>query len=305
MRRHISIGYKLTDGKIVLDKEKAEVVKRIFQEYLKGLSTHKIAQGLMAEGFPNANNNPSWNHGSIGRILENSKYLGDVIHPQIIDEKTFELVQKRRKSVATKLGRNPQLNSLKNQSIFSSKLKCGECGDIYREYIEDTGKASEIRNWKCKRYIYRNKVCCRNQFLTNEEIENIFISAVNKVLSRMWMLDKEKKKESLKITMEIRNIEEQIKELEEEEQFFSKELSGLIFKRAKAYYSITKIDDYAYNTEKMRQVLSRKEELMEFNEELFSTIIKQILVYRDGRIIVEFINGITMEEDYEKVRKDE
>jgi len=48
MRRHISIGYKLTDGKIVLDKEKAEVVKRIFEEHLKGLSTHKIAQGLKA-----------------------------------------------------------------------------------------------------------------------------------------------------------------------------------------------------------------------------------------------------------------
>ncbi|MGB4440074.1 MAG: recombinase family protein, partial [Sedimentibacter sp.] len=67
MRRNISIGYKLTDGKIVLDKEKAEVVKKIFEEYLKGLSTHKIAQGLTAEGFPNANNNPSWNHGSVGR----------------------------------------------------------------------------------------------------------------------------------------------------------------------------------------------------------------------------------------------
>ena len=300
MQKHISIGYKLTDGKIVLDKEKAEVVKRIFEEYLKGLSTHKIAQGLTAEGFLNANNNPSWNHGSVGRILENNKYLGDVIHPQIIDEKTFELVQKRRKSVATKLGRNPQLNSIKNKRIFSSKLKCGECGEIYLEYIENVGKASEIRSWKCKRHIYRNKVCCRNLFLTSEEIENIFISAKNKILSRMWMLDKEKKKEPIKITMEIRNIEERIKELEDEEQFSSKELSELIFKRAKAYYSISKIDDYAYNTEKMRQALVEKEQLMEFDEDLFSTIAKQIIINKNGRIIVEFINGITMEVDYEK-----
>lgn len=305
MRRHISIGYKLTDGKIVLDKEKAEVVKRIFEEYLKGLSTHKIAQGLKAEGFPNANNNPSWNHGSVGRMLENNKYLGDVIHPQIIDEKTFELVQKRRKSVATKLGRNPQLNSIKNQRIFSSKLKCGECGEIYREYIENVGKTSEIRSWKCKRHIYRNKVCCRSLFLTSEEIGNIFISATNKILSRMWILDKEQKKEPLKTTIEIKNIEERIKELEDEEQFSSKELSELIFKRAKACYSISKIDDYAYNTEKMRQALVEKEKLMEFDEDLFSTIAKQIIINKNGRIIVEFINGTTMEVDYEKIRKDE
>jgi cell division protein FtsB len=302
---HMPIGYKMVDGRIVLDKEKAEVVKKIFNEYLKGSSTNKIAQELSTAGFLNANKNPSWNHGSIGRILEDSKYLGDDVHPQIIDEKTFELVQKRRKSVATKLGRNPQLNSIKNQGIFSDKLECGECGEIYREYIENVGKASEIKSWKCKRHIYRNKVYCRNLFLTSEEIENIFISAKNKILSRMWMLDKEKKKEPIKITMEIRNIEERIKELEDEEQFSSKELSELIFKRAKAYYSISKIDDYAYNTEKMRQALVEKEQLMEFDEDLFSTIAKQIIINKNGRIIVEFINGTTMEVDYEKIRKDE
>ena len=37
----------------------------------------------------------------------------------------------------------------------------------------------------------------------------------------------------------------------------------------------------------------------------FIRIIKEILIYRDGRIIVEFINGITIEEDYENIRKDE
>lgn len=305
MRRHIPIGYKMIDGKIVLDNKKAEMVKKIFKDYLNGSSTHKIAQELTAKGFLNANNKPSWNHGSVGRILENIKYLGDIIHPQIIDEKTFELAQKRRKTIASKLGRNPQLNSKKNQSIFSSKLKCGECGEVYREYIENVGKASEIRNWKCKKYIYRNKVCCRNLFLTSEEIENTLILATNIILSRMWMLDKEKKKEPLKTTMEIKNIEERIKELEEEEQFSSKELSELIFKRAKAYYSISRIDDYAYNTKKMRQALADREKLMKFDEDLFSTIIKQLIIHKDGKIIVEFINGITMKEDYEKVRKDE
>lgn len=302
---HMPIGYKMVEGRIVLDKGKAEVVKKIFNEYLKGSSTNKIAQELSSTGFLNANNKPSWNHGSIGRILEDSKYLGDDVHPQIIDERTFEMVQKRRKTVAERLGRKPQLNSVGNQNIFSGKLKCGECEDVYREYIEDVGKESEIRNWKCKRYIYRNRVCCRNLFLTGKEIENIFISATNKILSRKWMLDKGKKKEPLKTTMEIRNIEKRIKELEEEEHFSSKELSELIFKRARAYYSIAKIDDYDYNTEKIKQALADKEQLTEVDEDIFITIIKEILIYRDGRIIVEFINGITIEEDYENIRKDE
>lgn len=302
---HMPIGYKMVEGRIVLDEGKAEVVKKIFKEYLKGSSTNKIAQELSSAGFLNANNKPNWNHGSVGRILENIKYLGDNVHPQIIDETTFQLVQQQRKTISSKLGRNPQLNSKKNQGIFSNKLKCGECGEVYREYIEDVGKSSEIKNWKCKKYIYRNRVCCRNQFLTSEEIENIFISATNKILSRMWMLEKEKKKEPPRITLEIKNIEKRIKELEEEEQFSSEELANLVFKRAQAYYNISKIDDYDYYTKKIRQALSGKEHLMEFNEELFKTIIKQIIVYMDGRIIVEFVNGITMEEDYKNLRKDE
>jgi hypothetical protein len=69
MRRHIPIGYRMIDGKIV---------------YLNESSTHKIAQKLTAEGFLNANNKPSWNHGSVGRILENTKYLGDTIHVETI-----------------------------------------------------------------------------------------------------------------------------------------------------------------------------------------------------------------------------
>ena len=86
---HMPIGYKMIDGRIVLDKEKAEVVKKIFINYINGSSLIKIAQELTAAGFPNANNRPSWNHGSVGRILENIKYMGDTIYPQIIDKKNL------------------------------------------------------------------------------------------------------------------------------------------------------------------------------------------------------------------------
>ncbi|MBZ2174354.1 recombinase family protein [Schnuerera sp. xch1] len=304
MRRNVTIGYKMKNGKIVLDKKKAELVKKIFKDYLNGVSTDKIAEYLIGKGIPNANNKISWSYGSVRRILVNVKYLGDTMHPQLIDEKTFNLVQERRESIAIRLGKTSQVNKIKNQAVYSGKIICGECGDIYREYIKNIGKASETRTWQCKRYIYQNKVCCRNPFLTGEEIENIFISATNKVLSKMWLLDEEKKKEPLRPTIEIRKIEERIRELEDEEEFSSKELSELIFKRAKAYYSISKIDDYAYSTEKMRQALTGKEELMEFDEELFEAIIKQITIHKDGKILVEFINEITMEEDYENIRKD-
>lgn len=305
VQRHMPIGYSLIDGKIVIDFEKAEVVQKIFSEYLNGASLIAIAKKLTAAGLLNGNNKPNWNHGSVGRILENTKYLGDSMYPQIIDKVTFELVQQQRKSKNKKLGRTSQINIRKNQSIFTSKLKCGECGENYGKYTHHAGRPSEKSSWRCKRYIYQNRVHCRNLFLTGKEIENIFISATNKILSRMWILDKEKKKEPPKMTIEIRKLEERIKELEDEKQFSSKELAELVFKRAKAYYNISTIDDYDYKTKKMKEELLDKEILTEFNEELFINIIKEIIIYKNGKIQVEYINGIMMEEDYGGIGKDE
>ena len=299
------LGYKIEDGKLIIDEEKAPVIKKIFGDYQNGLSLHAIAKELTNAGFLNANNKSNWKHGSVGMILQNIKYLGDDFYPRMIDKEIFESVQKRRKKKEEELGRTLQPNSMKNQSLFSSKLVCGECGDVYRKYIEHAGRPSQKSNWKCKRYIYQNKVHCKNLFLTEKGIETAFISATNKLLSKKWMLDKGRKKEPPRITLEIRKLEERIKELEEEEHFSSKELSELIFKRAKAYYNIAKIDDYDYNTEKIKQALADKEQITEFEEDIFINIIKQIVIYKDGRILVEFINGITMEEDHEKIREDE
>ena len=76
MQRHMPHGYKIEDGKVIFDDEKAAVIKKIFEEYHKGSSLHAIAKELTNAGFLNANNKPNWNHGSVGKILQNIKYVG-------------------------------------------------------------------------------------------------------------------------------------------------------------------------------------------------------------------------------------
>jgi site-specific DNA recombinase len=152
MQRHMPIGYKLVEGKIQFDEPKAAAVKKVFADYLSGTATHAIAKQLTKMKFLNANNKASWNHGSIGKILENVKYLGDEFYPQMIDAGLFEQVQKRRKERCEQLGRGIHPNSMKHQYTFTGKLRCGECGEGYRIYIEHCGKAAERSLWKCKRY---------------------------------------------------------------------------------------------------------------------------------------------------------
>jgi len=295
MQRHMPIGYKLVDGKIQLDEPKAAVVKRIFADYLSGVSTSALAKRLTEMGFPNANNKASWNHGSIGKILENVKYLGDEFYPQMIGAELFEQVQKRRKECCEQLGRSIQPNSANSQYTFTGKLRCGECGEVYRKYIEHCGRTSEKSFWKCKRYIYKNRVCCRCGFLADEQIEKAFLEAANRILARIQILDQKPKKEPIPNNPEFNRLDQRIKELEAEGRYSSNELPALIFKRAQAFYKTARIDDVEYNIEKMKQAFSGRQSLTEFDGELFRTVIKQITVYADYRLVFEFINGLTIE----------
>lgn len=298
MQRHMPIGYKLVNGKIRLDEPKAAVVKKIFSDYLFGVSTSALAKRLTEMGFPNANNKASWNHGSIGKILENVKYLGDEFYPQMISTELFEQVQKRRKERCNQLGRSIQPNSGNHQYPFTGKLRCGECGEVYRKYIEHCGKPSEKSFWKCKRYIYKNRVCCRCGFLTDEQLERAFLEAANRILARIQILDRKPKKEPIPYNPEFNSLDHRIRELGAEGRYSSIELPALIFKRAQALYKTARIDDADYNTEKMKQAFSGRQLLTEFDEELFLAVIKQITVYADHRLVFEFINGLTMESGY-------
>ncbi|KXL53850.1 AAA-like domain protein [Anaerotignum neopropionicum] len=131
MQTHMPIGYKMVNGKIQIDKEKSKIVKKIYSEYLKGKSLVAIAKALSEKEVPNANNKTNWTHSAVGRILDNTKYKGDEFYPELIDKAIFDEVQVKRKQTENQLGRTTQPNSMKNRSLFSNKIYCGECGEPY------------------------------------------------------------------------------------------------------------------------------------------------------------------------------
>lgn len=293
-QRHMPIGYRLVDGTIQIDEAKANVVKRIFRDYAAGASLLVIARELTAEGFLNANNQPQWYHGTVSRILDNVKYQGDELYPQLVDRELFGMVQNRRNQRCTELGRKLQYNSTSRQSAFSGILRCGECGDVYRKYVEHSGKPSKRTFWKCKRYIHKNKVCCYNSFLMDEQIESAFLSAVNRILARKQCLDRIPKRESVVNNYEFIKLDKKIKELEAEGRYSSNELPALIYERAKIFYRTAQVDDSEYNTKKMKQAFSSRISLSQFDTELFRTVIRQVTVH-DGKLTFEFINSLAME----------
>ena len=93
---HIPFGYRIENGKAVIDKEAAEQIKTLFQSYLSGDSLATAAKKAGIKAF----------HSGIGRMLRNTRYLGDEFYPAIIDKDTFNTAEAERIIRQERLGRN-------------------------------------------------------------------------------------------------------------------------------------------------------------------------------------------------------
>lgn len=291
-QRHIPLGYRMNNGLIEFHDMDAHVVKAIFMDYRAGASLLSIAKKITKEGVLNGNQKPSWNHGSVGKIINNEIYKGNEIYPRLIEDDIFERVQEIRSEFVKAYGRTKEENLMKKQGVFSGKIRCGECGDVYKKYFQSGGSKSGKTIWKCKKYFYKQSVTCRNVFLTDEELKTVFVLATNQLINKRMLFGKSQIQEPPKMSVELRTIENCIKLIEQDEDFSNPNYSTLIFRRAQMYYEGSKIFDFRRNTEIMKQVLEDVNELVEFEELMFETIIKQMSVHRDATVQVEFINGI-------------
>lgn len=106
MTAHIPYGYRIEDGKAVVDEIKAEQVRTFFKEYISGKALKVAAETVGLKIF----------HGSAGRMLRNTHYLGDDYYPAIIDQELFDKAEEERQSRANQLGRVRELKVKENPS---------------------------------------------------------------------------------------------------------------------------------------------------------------------------------------------
>lgn len=74
MAAHTPYGYRIVDGKAVVDEVQAEQVRSFFEEYISGKALKVAAENVGLKIF----------HGSAGRMLRNTRYLGDDYYPPLL-----------------------------------------------------------------------------------------------------------------------------------------------------------------------------------------------------------------------------
>ena len=150
--RTLPYGYCRKDGVIVIEPQESKVLKRIYVAYLDGSSMLTIAEQLNREKIEYRDGVTGWNKGRLKHLIDNTKYLGTEVYPPIIDQATYEKIQK------TKHGRNTQKNTDKAQDIFklTVPVRCPICGDRMRRRHDSRCKCQE--RWTCENTTCRLRI---------------------------------------------------------------------------------------------------------------------------------------------------
>ena len=77
---HIPYGYSIENGCATINKDEADKIRKLYENYLSGMALTKAASAAGIETY----------HGTAKRLMENRHYLGDDFYPAIIDQETFD-----------------------------------------------------------------------------------------------------------------------------------------------------------------------------------------------------------------------
>ncbi len=135
--RHTPYGYDIVDGKAVVNKEKAEQIRKICENYLSGMSFIAAAQDV---GI-------NMSHCGVKRLIQNERYLGDDFYPAILTREMANRIEKERLRREKMLGRDERTKkSLPEAKVFTgfTALKIAQ---KYKDPIRQAEYAySQIRN---------------------------------------------------------------------------------------------------------------------------------------------------------------
>lgn len=246
-------------NKLIVNKEEAKIVKRIFQMYDSGSTMGQIAKKLQDEkvycpsynGFEkNKNGIYGWNYSTISKILKNEFYLGNTVygkvinlsykskkvkfvpreewkvvantHKAIISKELFESVQKKIKL-------SQKAKTHKHTWILNGIVTCKECGEPMQlkvKYRKDKKTISFMRLY-CSSSLHKKGYCVRKHKGINlQSVTQIVVSDLNKKVKNIVSCEDvsellEKYYKDKDNTEDERELKETMKQLEKTNKMVS------------------------------------------------------------------------------------
>ena len=186
-------GYRWVCKTFVVQEEEAEVVRRIYADFLNDVPLRHIAKWMKAEGWPGCNVT------TVKYILQNVTYTGNVMtqkyftcnplthemkkndghlprywiennHEPIVSMETYQAVQDK---VKASMEFNREAHRFTMPSVFSAKLVCPYCGCNYVKNAVKTNKHDGlVESWSCYGKIKKRADSCLSRRIKGDELRS-------------------------------------------------------------------------------------------------------------------------------------
>ncbi|MGG4502537.1 recombinase family protein [Paenibacillus polymyxa] len=326
------LGYdKDEQGELVINEKEAEIVRRIYEEYLDGKSYQAIARGLMRDHIKTAAGGSRWWDSSIILILTNEKYYGALLqqktvtvdflthkrirnkgqeqqyliednHELIVSKEIFEAVQKekerRAKLKGSVMGESKRYSS---KYALSSKVYCGCCGAIFKRRTWNSNNPSQKVVWQCKTYVNEGKAACDAKSVDEQVLHSAFVRLFNRMYKNKKRLIKTLRANiesalSSRVEQEtLLNIEGKMQQLETAR--LSSELNELRQQMLKLEQEEDEKEKIKERVDEIIQILSSRQDILEqFDDNLFNALVEKITILSPAHFVFTLKSGMSIDE---------
>ena len=339
------LGYEKGEDDMprIVEKE-ALIVQRIYALFMVGKTPCGVARLLTEEGIPTPAGKALWRASTVASILTNEKYKGAALlqkkftvdfllkkmkpnegevpqyyieksHEPIIDPVEFELVQAeftRRKGIGYRYSGN---------SIWSSRIVCGDCGAYFGAKVWDSTSKYRRTIWQCNAK-FQNDRRCSTPHLDEEEIKARFVTAYNTLMTdKTQLLDdcrimQTVLSDCLALDAEIPALQEEIdvvaglirKCVEENsrdaqnQSEYGARYNGYVERYETAQNKLEGLQrEHMLRQAKADAIgafmfaISEQDALTDFDARLWTATTRSVTVHSDGRMAFHFLTGAEIE----------
>ena len=275
--RTIPFGYMMKDGKITANPKEVLAVVTIFSEYLAGKSLSEIADQMTVPYSENVR----WNKNMVKRILENEKYLGTEIYPQLISKDIFKAANERKVKKATSLCViSEELQAVRNMTF------CRECGRrLFRNGGNCRSEKWDCHNQECSRFEYR---------ITDNMLTGAIMNVLNTVIANPDLIEDDTSIGTYIPTADIHRQQNEINRMVDSSQIDYDKAKDEILRLAEMKYDCCTHSDIPQKTELLKTIVTDREQMNTLDIDLMRSCISKISVSHFYTVEAEFINGIVI-----------
>lgn len=269
--RFIPYGYTMRNGRTVIEHGEADIIRYIFDEYIKGASLKDLAEELTARKVPYTEKTEVWDKARIARIIDNAKYTGSEIYDPIIDEDTFE------EAAAAKAARlrNQTVSECEGITLMRDRIRCGQCGAPMVRQICSKRKVKE--SWTCT-----NDACgCRVRISDTDLLMKVTL-LMNRVIENADLMVPKPRKRA-KDSPAVQRLQNEIDIELSADQPSEKFIASRICEIASQLYKETNAKEQIAARIAQKRVMLMNPQT-EFNSVYFTDLVENVILEAPARV---------------------